>query len=112
MVNIDKISRRTKFGFIVVVAIVFLSNILPVKLFIDGLFISCHFETKNSEFQFTLTDNKDKIEWMENRFQVFLKNNPQTNDTVIYRTFEKNPFKFWNWKFYMESELYDYELKN
>lgn len=103
--------RRILLGFFVFVVVVVLSNILPVRLFIEGMFIRYHFETKNSEFQYTLVDNKNKVESMENNFQIFLKNNPKTNDTVVYRTFKRNPLKFWNWRFYMTSDLYDYELK-
>ncbi len=105
-------NRRIKIGFIVLVVTVLLSNILPVRLFIEGLFIRYHFETKNSEFQYTLIANKDKVEGMKNLFKEFLKNNPQTNDTVLYRTFKRNPLKFWNWRFYMTSDMYDYKLKN
>lgn len=105
-------NRSIKIGFFVVVAIILLSNILPVRIFVDGLMKPYRYETQNSEFHFVLHDNKNKVEWMENRFKEFLKNNPQTNDTILYRTFKKNPLKFWNWQFYMTSDIYDYELKD
>ena len=105
--------RRILLGFLVFVVVVVLSNILPVRVLIEGVVIPFEFETKNAEFKITAYPNKGTgAEYMDYHFQKFLMENPETNDTILYRTFKRNPLKFWNYRFYMTSEMYNYELKN
>jgi len=105
--------RRIKFGIIIVAGVALLSNIIPLRIFIEPIINSYHYETESSEFVFTVIPEKGRdTEMMERQFQKFLKENPQSKDTIIYRTFKRNPLKFWNWSFYMTSELYKYQVKN
>lgn len=105
--------RKIFLGFLVFLVVVVISNILPIRVFIEGVVVPFKFETKNAEFKITAYPNKGTgVEYMEYHFQKFLKENPDTNDTILYRTFKRNPLKFWNYRFYMTSEMYNYELKN
>ena len=67
----------------------------------------------NSKFVFNAVPAKGRgTDMMERHFQKFLNNNPETADTVLYRTFKRNPLKFWNWRYYLTSDLYKYPMKN
>ncbi|MGB7395488.1 MAG: hypothetical protein WA913_13945 [Pricia sp.] len=104
--------RLLKILILSILGIIILSNLLPVRLFIDGMIVGHDFETENAEFKHTVYTNKgDGTNAMERRFDKFLLETPHTTDTVIYRKFERDPLEFWNWGFYMTSELYDYDLK-
>ncbi|MDT0553497.1 hypothetical protein [Urechidicola vernalis] len=95
------------------VGIILISNILPIRVYTEGVIIPYHFETKHSEFEFIAYPSKGRgTEEMDKKFKKFIKENPQTKDTTIYRSFSRNALKFWNWRFYFTSDLYNYELKN
>ena len=77
-----------------------------------------------NEFVYT-TANKDFLEQediykggprdlqrIERRFDYFLEQNPQTKDTILYRTFDRNPLKFWYWREYLTNRRYDYPCLN
>ncbi len=97
----------------VVATVILISNIIPIRILIEPIINSYPYETRNSEFVFTVIPEKGRdTEMMERQFQKFLKENPQSKDTIIYRTFKRNPLKFWNWSFYMTSDLYKYQVKN
>jgi len=56
------------------------------------------FRTKNNEFSFDAIPGKGRgVEMMEAQFEEFLKENPNTTDTVIYRIDYKNYFDICNW---------------
>ena len=94
------------------IGVIVLSNMTPVRVFFEGAVVNYCFETKNSEFEFVVTPSKGRgVDMMERSFSSFLIDNPQTGDKIIYRTFTRNPIKFWNWYFYMTSDLYEYDLK-
>ncbi|PZD77415.1 hypothetical protein [Mesonia sp. K7] len=106
------LQKKVQLTIITVIAIILLSNLFPLRLFIEGVIIPYPYETENSEFEYVACPSKGlSIEFMENKFLKFLEENPQTKDTIIYRKFKRNPLKFWNWKFYLTSNLYDYPLK-
>ena len=97
----------------VVATVILISNIIPIRILIEPIINSYPYETQNTEFAFTVIPEKGRdTEMMERQFQKFLKENPQSKDTIIYRTFKRNPLKFWNWSFYMTSDLYKYQVKN
>lgn len=43
---------------------------------------------------------------VERMFTEFVQSNPQTSDTILYRTFSKNPLKFWHWHEYIFNKGY------
>ena len=105
--------NKTKIVLLFAAVVILLSNLFPVRLLIEPIIRPYEFETSNSEFVFTTVPAKERdTDLMERHFQDYLKNNPQTTDTVIYRTFKRNPLKFWNWRFYLTSDLYKYPVKN
>ena len=70
------------------------------------------FETRNAEFAYVVDPESGKdLPFMEQEFQKFLNQNPRTTDRELYRTFDRNPLKFWNWYHYLSSELYRYPYK-
>lgn len=105
--------RKTQIGLLAAMVVILLSNIFPVRFLFEPVIKSYEYESLNSEFEFLVVPAKGRdTDTMERNFQKFLENNPQSNDTIIYRTFQKNPLEFWNWGFYLASDLYNYELKN
>lgn len=45
-------------------------------------------------------------------FEKYLKENPKTQDTILYRNFSRNPLKFWHWREYLFHKRYDYPYRN
>lgn len=96
---------------LLVLAILVISNTSFMKTVLSGMFNSYEFRTQNKEFTFILISEKGKnIEMMDRHFKIFKNENPQTKDTIIYRTFKKETLKFWNWYSYLTEERYQYPL--
>lgn len=99
---------------VLIVAIVVGNLLSPfINLFVNGLFQTYHFETRNGEYQFeTIPSNGRDLEMMKAQSEIFFKENPQVEDKTIYRTFKCNPLQFWNWYRYVFNEHYRYEYKS
>lgn len=103
----------TKKILILLVALVFLSNIPVVKfaLGIRSISDNYHFVNSNEEFSFTLVPSKGRdTAMMERRYKHWVENNSNKaiKDDRLYRTFEVNVLKFWNWYEYLTSPIYHY----
>lgn len=95
-------------------AILILSNIYSgyINVFTEGLFKSYLFQTEKAEFEFWTMPSKGRdIEMMELQFNDFKELNPEYADLEIYRTFSRNPLKFWNWYDYLTNDRYDYKFQ-
>jgi hypothetical protein len=95
-------------------AIIILSNIFSgyINVFTEGLFKSYLFQTEKAEFEFWTMPSKGRdTEMMELQFKNFKEQNPEYSDLEIYRTFGRNPLKFWNWFDYLTNDRYDYKYQ-
>lgn len=93
--------------FVFILLLFIISNFLP-RFTIGKKF---RFSTKNSEFVYDVIPSKGRtLETMERNFQEFIKDNPQSSDTIIFRTFEKNHLEFWNYIEYLIDPKWDYPL--
>lgn len=95
---------------LLIVFILIISNTTIIKIFFyEGMLNSYNFRTKNNEFTFILISEKGRdLNMMNSQFELFKVENSQTLDTVLYRTFEKKPLKFWNWYAYYSEAKYQY----
>jgi hypothetical protein len=97
------------FGTIFIV-LVLLSNYWAI----GNWFFSALFNEKWNEYttihgKFTADEFPEKgrdFARVERMFADFKKSNPQTSDTILYRTFSKNPLKFWHWHEYIFNKGY------
>ncbi|WP_250433173.1 hypothetical protein [Hanstruepera flava] len=99
---------------IVILAVLLLSNSFSgyINLFTEGLFKNYHYQTENAEFEFTTIPSKGRdIEMMKRNFTYFKEQHPEYNDLKLYRTFERNPLKFWNWYSYISDDIYQFQYK-
>lgn len=80
-----------------------------INVLTEGIGTPYLYQTPNAEFQFTSIPSKGRgIDMMEGQFSSFKKENPHYSDLTLYRTFKRNPLKFWNWFNYLTNEKYDY----
>ena len=101
---------------IILFAILLLSNIFSgyINFFSEGLFETYLYQTENAEFEFTTMPAKGRcIEMMKRQFSHFKETHPEYQDLKLFRTFKRNPLKFWNYYSYLTSEMfqYDYQIK-
>ena len=97
---------------ITLISIILISNLLSgyINAFTEGIIVPYHYQTKNAEYEFTLVPTKGiGVQMMEKSFIDFKKTNPQLAHLALYRTFELNPLKFWNWYRYLADDMYQYE---
>jgi len=97
---------------IILISFLAISNIFSgyINIFTEGLFRTYLYQTENAEFEFTTMPAKRRdTGMMERQFSNFKENNPKYEDLKLFRTFERNPLKFWNWYLYLTDEIYHYE---
>jgi len=97
---------------IILISFLAISNIFSgyINIFTEGLFRTYLYQTENAEFEFTTMPAKGRdTGMMERQFSNFKENNPKYEDLKLFRTFERNPLKFWNWYLYLTDEIYHYE---
>lgn len=95
----------------VAVLTIILTNIFSVfiTVFTEGLFKSFLYQTENAEFEFDTMPSKGRdIAMMERQFADFKMKNPKYRNLKLFRTFSKNPLKFWSWLDYINGYKYDY----
>ena len=67
------------------------------------------FQTRNNEFSFEAMPGKSRgFKMMESQFEEFRKENPNTDDTVIYRIDLKNYLNLKNWCKYKSMSEWQY----
>ena len=97
---------------IILITFLSLSNVFSgfINIFSEGLFTTYLYQTENAEFEFNTMPSKGRdIGMMERQFSHFKKKNGEYQDLKLFRTFKRNPVKFWNWYSYLTSETYQYE---
>ena len=67
------------------------------------------FVSGNSGFKHSLSGGF-KYKDIKMSFEDYKKTNP--NDTILYRTFHKNPIFFWKWRVYLFEEMYQLPYKD
>lgn len=72
----------------------------------DYYYTTAHGEFTGQEDEYK--GGKGDLERIERSFGEFRKVHPQTQDTVLYRTFTRNPLKFWYWRDYLTNCRYAY----
>ncbi|WP_418502030.1 hypothetical protein [Flagellimonas sp.] len=93
----------------VVILIIVLGNVLSGYI---NMFQTYLYQTQHAEFEFTTMPTKGRdVGMMERQFTDFKKAHPEHMDLVLYRTFKRNPLKFWNWYSYLTNEMYHYDHK-
>ncbi|MDC6367184.1 MULTISPECIES: hypothetical protein [Flavobacteriaceae] len=95
---------------ILVISVIVLGNVSSGFI---NMFQTYLYQTNRAEFEFTTMPTKGRdIEIMEIQFSHFRTAHPQYRDLVLFRTFKRNPLKFWNWYSYLTNEMYQYEYKD
>jgi hypothetical protein len=98
------------------VSLILLSNYWIVgNWFFSGLFHEEWNEYTTVHAKFTADEFSEKgrdFERVERMFAEFVKSNPQTSDTVLYRTFSINPLRFWHWHEYVFNSGYRLPYKD
>ncbi len=105
---------RWSYILLTVAAIILAGNLLSAifHTLTEGPAVIYTYETRNAEFQYTVDPaGGPDVATMEREFRKFLSVNPTSADRELYRVFERDPWKFWNWYHYLTSELYDYPYK-
>lgn len=99
-------------AFFLIILVVTLSNIPPISYIFDYALDDKHYRYANHSESFNVTDRSgNNIIGVKKSFKVYLiGNNLKPVDTVLYRTFWKNPFAFWRWHSYLNSKDDRYKL--
>ena len=107
-------SRKRNFlKSIIILAIIGISNYYSnvIRLYTEGLNTTYYFETKSGDFQYLTRPGKGNgLDALELKYQTYVKKKGIKKEK-LYRTFRMNLFKFWNWYYYTQSDLYKYEYK-
>ncbi|MCZ4694502.1 hypothetical protein DWB61_05555 [Ancylomarina euxinus] len=85
---------------------------LYIGLIDGGISNRYKFETFDGKHQFlTMPSKGTDIKTMERRFASFCEKNPQYENTQLYRTFRRNPLKYWRWYEFVSHPRYKYTYK-
>ena len=107
------LKRKEALLFLIVFLVV--SNIPPIKS-LYGLFID--------EGHYRFSNGNGKATWIDNQFKndhyhlnptvpkSFIEEFPGTTDTIVYRTFWRNPLAFWRWGEYFYDKRYKLPYKS
>lgn len=92
--------------------IMILSNIPPVSYLFDYALDEKHYRYSNASGNFNVTDRSgNNIIGIKESFKEYVKSNRvKETDTVLYRTFWRNPIAFWRWHTYFNSKDERYKL--
>lgn len=78
-----------------------LTNYTPLKGFLD-LKHAYHYSTWHGELQTAERPFKGcDYRCVGMVLEEFKQQNPHSSDTILYRTFKRNPFVFWRWHDYV-----------
>lgn len=71
-----------------------------------------HYETSNCEFTFRMVPTKGRdLSDMQTAFIKFSQKSDLSKDLILYRTFQKNYWKFWKWREYFTYDKWKYPYK-
>ncbi len=91
------------------ILVVLLGNYTIFKTFFGGLPVY-NYETLNRSY-LEVPWKGSTFDNIENGFNSYKHENPNTNDTILYRTFKMNPLKFWLWHDYATDKRYRLKYK-
>lgn len=95
--------------FVGILLIVIVSNFVKIP----SIGQSYSFQTEKQEFTYRCIPSKGRKEiHMIRAFNEFKKKNPEYEDLILYRTFEKKWWKFWNWREYLLVKRWKYPFLN
>lgn len=104
--------KKTMIISVLLILLVLLSNYTPLKTIFKGLPVY-DYATEQNEFKSSEIPWKgSKFQKTLNSFEEFKRDNPNSNDTILYRTFKINPLEFWNWHEYMTHPRYKLPYKS
>lgn len=110
-----KITLKRIFLLILLTSFIALSNYYSyVYIFLaDGVISNRYkFETFDGKHQFiTMPEKGTDLKTMERRFASFCEKNPHYKNTDLYRTFGRNPLKYWRWYEFVSHPRYQYKFK-
>ncbi len=95
-----------------ILIILVVSNVFSgwIHFFTGGEFYN--FETFDNKFKFRFSfikgGNIYSVKW---RFRTLELEYPEYEGTQLYRTFSKNPLRFWDWYNYFTAERYRFPYK-
>jgi hypothetical protein len=94
--------KKLKKGMLVFLLIVLVVNYVPpVKGLLD-FGQKYYYTTLHGEVQpWEMPSKQPNFEGALRRFELYKQENPATTDTVLYRTFKRNPLLIWRWHDYL-----------
>ena len=105
---------RWKYLLLVVTSIILAGNLISafMRTLEAGPKVIYSFQTQDAAFEFIVDPAVGPdVASMEREFQKFLNLHSQKEDQELYRTFEMKLWQFWNWYYYLTSDLYKYPFK-
>ncbi|MFA9372013.1 MAG: hypothetical protein ACERIH_09920 [Labilibaculum antarcticum] len=101
--------------YIGLILFVILSNVFVtfyVTFFEGGFSKKYYFITHDSKYLFSISPYKNTdTEYLERKYNNFVKYKPEYKDKELYRTFIKNPLMYWHWYEYIFNKRYRYDYK-
>lgn len=89
------------YGVVLVMILALLTNYTPLKGFLD-LKQEYHYSTLSGELQTTESPFKGcDFECIQLVLEEYKQQQPQSSDTILYRTFRSNPLIIWHWHEYL-----------
>jgi hypothetical protein len=89
------------------------SNLPPINALFTALFDEGHYRYSNANGSFTAVDILSrKYNLAKIVPDSFLKEHINSTDSIVYRTFWKNPLAFWRWAEYFTDPRYELPYKN
>ena len=101
--------RIVKKSLIVISLIILHGNLWSIfyKVFTSDIFPVYRFTTEDCGFSYRLYPWKGgKISDMIEGYHLYLDEHNLDLKTPLYRTFKRNPFKFWMWREYYSKDVY------
>jgi len=87
--------RKHKVIIIVIVSIVFISNLPPITYFLQEEY---HYQNKDGSFHFSEPGGATQgFDIAKKRFESFKTKNPDNPNKELFRTFKLKPWRFWEW---------------
>jgi len=99
---------------VIIVMIIAISNVFSglINLLVLGIGKGYTYETFNGKYKFTFVPSKGgKFERIKTKFERLQQDDNLYVGTDLFRTFECEPYHFWNWYSYMFSEKYEFQYR-
>ena len=100
--------RKAAIILTIIIGSVFLANLPWINGVFNVVLDEGHYSygTSNGTFTFTEFKSRDKA-LMERLFDRYKTKYGENGDTILYRTFRRNPLAFWRYKDYLSGNRYD-----